>query len=484
MAKLVNPVLFSQRFGIKPAALEQAGLLDPVLNSDTKLFIDPVLLSRSNNKLISKVAFEALRTAFSEIVRLVAASQQRNDVAWRNAAKRLNLRERPETGLGYGGASTSGASRPDDIKQKVLNTAKEIVTLGENDPEIISLMGLFEEGIGPDTISDLTTNLILAQLSQLTTAFCKSQKIGTEDFTGFPSPLPANPFRTDRPIILVPKDILRDLPLAVDWSDVSRVVAEIEEIRDRFNRLVGPIAKATVGERKQALKRAAMSSLENFRAFFREFLASGDTYDPNDDILNFYAFRKLMTSDLTAFRGKIKPATTPSRAELQRIVTEIIGHFRQLVEKNNMWELLWTPDKKPKRERAAQLLFFAISDVFCKANDIDISPETNSGGGPVDFKFSKGYSNRVIVEVKRSIGTVEHGYKVQTEKYKDAADTDAAIFMIIDVGGMGQKLARIKKHQKALTDQGMKASQIEVINAKRQKSASRSEDRGTDLWSE
>lgn len=474
MAKLVNPVLFSQRFGVKPAALQRAGLLDPILNSDTRLFIDPLLLPSSGNRLISKDAFGALKTGFSEIVRLVAVSAQENDIAWRSAARRLNLSERPETGLGYGGASTSGASRPDDIKQTVLRTAKEIVTLGENDPQIISLMGLFEEGIGPDTISDLTTNLILDQLSKLTSDFSKSQNIKIRDFPGFPSPLPENPFRTDRPIILVPKDVLRELPLAVDWSDVSRVVNEIEEIRDRFNRFVGPIAQATVADRKRALKQAAMSSLENFRKFFHELLASSDTYDPNEDILNFYAFRKLITADLTPFRGKIKPATVPSRDELLRIVTEIVGHFRQLVEKNNMWELLWTPDGKPKRERAAQLLFFAVADVFCKANDIDISPETHSGGGPVDFKFSKGYVNRVVVEVKRSTGTVEHGYKVQTERYRAAANTDAAIFMIIDVGGMGRKLTNIKSHQKALTDQGIKASQIEVIDAKRKKSASRS----------
>jgi hypothetical protein len=474
VAKLVNPVLFSQRFGVKPAALQASGLLDPILNSDTKLFIDPLLLSSSGNGLIRKEAFEALKTGFSEIVRLIAASQSPNDVAWRSAAKRLDLRERPETGLGYGGASTSGASRPDEIKQTVLTTAKEIVTLGENDPQIISLMGLFEEGVGPDTISDLTTNLILGQLSKLTTDFCKSQMIALKEFPGFPTPLPQNPFRTDRPIVLVPKDVLRELPLAVDWSDVSRVINEIEEIRDRFNRFVGPIAEATVAERKRALKQAAMSSLESFRKLFHELLASSDTYDPNEDILNFYAFRRLLTSDLTPFRGKIKPATTPSRDELQRIVTEIIGHFRQQVENNNMWELLWTPDGKPKRERASQLLFFAIADVYCKANDIDISPETNSGGGPVDFKFSKGYANRSIVEVKRSTGTVEHGYKVQTEKYKDAANTDAAIFMIIDVGGMGRKLTNIRKHERFLKDQGIKASQIEVINAKRQKSASKS----------
>jgi hypothetical protein len=272
----------------------------------------------------------------------------------------------------------------------------------------------------------------------------------------------------------VPKDILRELPLAVDWSDVSRVVSEIEEIRERFNRFIGPIAQATVAERKQALKKAAMSSLKNFRLMFHEILAASDSYDPNEDALNFYAFRNLITSDLAQFKGKIKPASVPSRQELQRIVTEIIEHFRHLVEKNNLWELLWTPDKKPKRERAAQLLFFAIADVFCKANDIDISPETHSGGGPVDFKFSKGYSNRIVVEVKRSTGTVEHGYKTQTEKYKAAARTDAAIFLIIDVGGMGRKLINIRRHQKALLDEGKTASQIEVVNARRQKSASKS----------
>jgi hypothetical protein len=178
--------LFSQNFKIKRGALEKAGLLDPILNSDTKLFIDPLLISSSGNKLISKDAFRALKEGFSEIVRLIAASQQQNDAAWRAAAKRLDLQERPETGLGYGGASTSGASRPDEIKQTVLATAKDIVTLGENDPQIISLMGLFEEGVGPDTISDLTTNLILAQLCQLTNEFCQAQKIEVKTFKGYP----------------------------------------------------------------------------------------------------------------------------------------------------------------------------------------------------------------------------------------------------------------------------------------------------------
>src|SRR5216684_110390 len=54
---------------------------------------------------------------------------------------------------------------------------------------------------------------------------------------------------------------------------------------------------------------------------------------------------------------------------------------------------------------------------------VDISPEANMGG-PIDFKFSRGYSARVLVEMKRSSGTVVHGYEKQLEFYKTASQTD------------------------------------------------------------
>jgi hypothetical protein len=117
MSRLINPVLFSVRFKIPAATLDKAGLIDPILNTDTKLFIDPLLLATSGNKLIKTKALPLLKKRFEEIVRLVAASASKGDVAWRTAGKLLDLRERPETGLGYGGSGTSGSTRPDSIKQ-------------------------------------------------------------------------------------------------------------------------------------------------------------------------------------------------------------------------------------------------------------------------------------------------------------------------------------------------------------------------------
>jgi hypothetical protein len=45
------------------------------------------------------------------------------------------------------------------------------------------------------------------------------------------------------------------------------------------------------------------------------------------------------------------------------------------------------------------------------------------GGGPIDFKFSSGYAACVLVEMKRSGGTVVHGYEKQLEFYKDPKRT-------------------------------------------------------------
>ena len=56
-------------------------------------------------------------------------------------------------------------------------------------------------------------------------------------------------------------------------------------------------------------------------------------------------------------------------------------------------------DQNPRHERFAQLLFYAIAAAYCEANDIDVSPESDAGAGPVDFKLSSGAAK--IVDYRR-----------------------------------------------------------------------------------
>jgi hypothetical protein len=142
------------------------------------------------------------------------------------------------------------------------------------------------------------------------------------------------------------------------------------------------------------------------------------------------------------------------------------------VEAGNLWEELWVRGK-PKKERASQLIYYAIADAFCKANNLDISPEANMGGGPIDFKFSYGYDTRVLVEMKRSGGTVVHGYEKQLEFYKKASQTDFAIFVIVNYGDLENKLSEIHSIRQRRLDDGERASEIVVVDATPKASASR-----------
>src|SRR5689334_10507837 len=100
MAKLFRPRLFSQQFGINQAALQKAGLLDPFLNADTKLFVDPLLLRHSSNRLISGKALATFRKRMKNIIDLLIATPTNSGPAWTSALKLLDLHERRETCLG------------------------------------------------------------------------------------------------------------------------------------------------------------------------------------------------------------------------------------------------------------------------------------------------------------------------------------------------------------------------------------------------
>lgn len=475
MAQFSNPLLFSKHYKISPALLGKAGLIDPFLNVDTQLFVDPVLLDKSSIKIIKEDAYKALRKHFENVVRLLIICKREGDPAWKAAQEQLSLKEPPSNGLGYGKSDRPGASRPEELRDAILRTTKEVVELGARDPEMISLMGFFEEDVGPDTISDLTSRVIEPQLATLTNQFCNSNAIPVKTSTLSPNialPHYISGSGKERAIMLIPSDIVRELPIAKDWSDLSEAIEANDIIRARVNAFLGKIVHPTVAERKTALRSAAFDSAELFETFIAAVKEHTKYYDPNTDALGYYKLKEILGAGVDQFKCEEKYAVEKGIDEIKRVVTDTLGMFKHHVENANLWEELWIAGK-PKKERAAQLIYYAMADCFCKANNIDISPEANMGGGPVDFKYSKGYHARVLVEMKRSSGTVEHGYEKQLEIYKDASQTNHGVFVVLDYGDLGSKLTTIQKMRDAQLAQGKFASEIIVINARQKASASK-----------
>ena len=275
MAKIRDPLLFSQHFNIDPEQLEKLGALDPVLNVDTKLFIDPLLLSHSSHEEIRVGAHNRFVSFFEMMVKLLQASKNEGDVPWRNA-------------LGYGAATTHGSAWGPALRTQVLSTAKEIVDLGVADPDLFQALALFEDGIGPDRISDMTTKVIIKDLLDFNRRILSELAISLDNFCveGEIVRLPVNPLeKKHAPVILVPKDILRDLPIATDWDSVCDAVAKNSALRNSLNNTIGRIWEVKSKRSKHKIRSEALDSKEAFQAILDAVKAVNPTpYDFGKDI--------------------------------------------------------------------------------------------------------------------------------------------------------------------------------------------------------
>jgi hypothetical protein len=364
------------------------------------------------------------------------------------------------------------------LKAMSLDTASQIVKLGIQDEDFFMVMALFEKGIGPDRISDMTTRIILKSLVAFTNRVngtlklpTKPYKIGLEQIDMIVNPISGDP------LLLVPRDIVRDLPLANDWSEIAHVVNQNDELRDRINGNVGEIWATMSLERKAGIKKEALKSEEAFKTLLEmlreiepkpyDFMAdkNGETFWVKllESIPNQHPF------DLSQYKEKALDLDT-----VEKIVREIAEQFRDLVENKGLWKELWADDDTPRKEKASQRLFFAIAYSYCKANNIDLTPEADAGNGPVDFKLSKGANSKVLVEIKLSTNSdVKHGYEKQLEIYKRADDTDRALFLLIDVGNMGRKYDEVTRMRIEFIEEHGRASDIMYVDGRQKASASK-----------
>lgn len=159
-----------------------------------------------------------------------------------------------------------------------------------------------------------------------------------------------------------------------------------------------------------------------------------------------------------------------SQEELNLFVQNLIVEFKEQVENRGSWALFWDRDvKKHIWETEVQKLFFLFASSICRSNDLDISPETNSGAGSVDFKFTSSGSIKSLVEFKMSDNSkVLDGFTKQLAAYKRAERANHASYVVIEVSNI--ESIKLKLHIEAENDPN---ADIHFIDAKCRPSASK-----------
>lgn len=475
--KKLNEVL-----GVPTSVFDEHRIFNPFMGIDTNLFLDPALL-RNTTVPEFKGSYGKIVEHFTGTLRLLLASKNDTDIAWRTAWKRTIFRETKGISIGYGATRSDGGGVGPELAHKIITTASEILALGVNDPDLFEIIPLFEPGMGADRISDMAISIIREEIYAYTGRMVKTigaAKEHTIDFengnTGQTLAAIRHPEK-NAPIFLLPKELLKDLPLALERNEVGFVSYFNDTLRSKVNSYIAADAGRKLKDLNKDDYKAVLSTKEDIEAAIKGYRKTeAKPYDFENDPageMNWYedgqAFAVANPIKISLNRPKnIDDVTT--------IVGLIIDQYKHSIENQNLYELLYKEPisaLKPKNERAAQRLFYSIADTYCKANNVMISREPNAGNGPVDFKVGSDYNTQVLVELKLSSGQVESGYNKQLPEYEMNERAAASYLVILRVTETAKAAESVKERSDIARVEGKNVPTVIVVNALPRPSASK-----------
>ncbi|WP_323587519.1 hypothetical protein [Aliarcobacter butzleri] len=461
--------LYSEYFNVESVTLKKYEVFNGFVNRDALYYILPYEFENIQIEEFRN-SYKKYKLYFSNIITILDKSNG-NDVFYRQAEKKFQFHEIGHIGLGYSKSGKNGSGIGKKFASQLTETAFQLVKAGIKEPEIFQLIGLFEEGIGADRISDMTIWILQEDFLFYTQRVSIELKFNTKKFI-YGTNSYNLPFNSENePIIFCPKAVLTDLPVAFDRDDIDTVCSHNNLLRNRINEILGKIFdKKTKVFIKRNFKNLILNNptiaQETIKIYKEKCINYDFEKDPNGDFIwKEIAFDVTQKFPLT-FIHQLKP---------RDIVDTICNKYQDLIENNGLWKSFHNNDGTHKNESFAQMLFYAISHSYCEANNLDISPECNSGNGPVDFKIGKGFDDKVNIEMKLSTNTkLLHGYKSQLSIYNKAEKTNQSKFIIIQLYDEdSQKIKRIYEYKEQNETVHNKLPDIVLIDATKRESASK-----------
>lgn len=432
-------------FKVSPKCFWKLGVLNTLVDRDIQLFIDPRLLKKSKHEIFNKNAVNTYETYYKNLARQIRAYLKINDENIKNKAKQkiiqnLTAKEPVGLGLGYSKKNTNGqgvgTTNAELLFKNAIDIYKCVPDIGE---EAFSLLNILSEGIGADYIGDITANIIREELASFTEDIAKKLNMQTEVFciNDKKFMLPKHPNSTKRigyPLLIVPREILSDLPKDVDMEDVLEgYVDKNQKIRTEIDEKILNILK-----QEHLDKQDKQSKIFDLFKDDPELILQLTNYMSSLEG-NQYNFEK--DSKCIALRDKLLDYLKDDDFKIEtknnlEIIEYIIKRFEKFLANNNKLkrELLWKNETQYKPETAWQQVFHAYIYEHLGQNNINIEQERETGSGPIDFCFSQGSKLRVLIEFKLSKNNPIKGLTKQLEKYKECTDNvKAAYFICINV---------------------------------------------------
>ena len=389
---MIDSILQSQYFSdfchIEKSKLDELGIFNPILNHDTKVFVDPFLVKNTKSYAFQN-AYQDFKEFFAKFLKCIALSREEADIAWKQAQKMLNdnMHEYRFTCIGYGTTNTQGKGSGKKLNQDIIVRAKTISDYDKNDPEIFSLLPLFEKDIGGDRISDMTQNILDHAICEYTA--WAMQELNIQGNKHYFDRLHnksyhfiLNPF-SKLPIKLLPKDILTDSPLADNIHNAIYEITQINEsLRHKTNDIIGGVWRDY--NKKEAMQKIWDCILKDNQLlvdFLKELKSYPyEPYNLSEDwkglhrwLLDAYKFN---SEEIEQNKLDFKGIDC-----LNDFIHNLITSFKQQIE-DGLWTLFWTKYERQYhhvRQEYSQKLFFCLSGIFTTnfIQGINVSKDDN-----------------------------------------------------------------------------------------------------------
>lgn len=457
-------IFISEEFELD-LSLQELGVFDSLMDEDSNFFIN---IKRLRNTEVTefKDSYNKINAYFKELGILLMESRIKGDKLYKTAVKKFNFSEIKGINLGFS-KGIRGAGFGIKLSNQIINDAFDIIKSGSNQPEIFHLVSLFEENVGPDRLSDMIATLIYNDIVKYTKRVNKELGINEDNYPdySFDSGLIINPYKGCE-LLLLPIDILHELPIARCWDDIDRVVSENETIKNEINELLGK-------EWNKLRSTAKKNYIKDF-IFMKPDLISRvieDYKSTNIEEYDIYSNSEYLTQKLVSLSIKTNRKLDLSKKNSYESSLEMIDECKNWIE-NKKGSSILNHVTSRNEEKIFQNMLHGTSSYYCKINDLDISPESNSGRGPVDFKISRG-ADKTVIEIKlTSNKNCLHGFEVQIEEYAKSEETDNKIFILVDNGRFSNNIKKVEESYEKRLKAGENPATVIVIDAKYKDSAS------------
>lgn len=465
------PERISTILNVTEEHLDEKGVFNSFIDIDSNLYIDPCLLEIIRISEF-KNSYKKFQDHFSAIIFLIEKIKAKDDMYWRAALRKLQFKEFRFTGLGYSVGGKKGNGIGKVLAEKMLNIAIEIVEEGFKDPIIFELIGLIQMNISLDRISDMTTHIIKEDLINYTIRVSQELELETKRFSKIY--LPFNPHNNE-PIIFIPKKILRDIPIALCWTDIDIVSSQTESLKSEVNNIIGKSWKE-VKSNKNYLRNILLNNSDAFKDLIKQYknkprVGYDFINDPLGEVIWANLSEKAVEENPIDFKTlNLYPVTSENILEVVKV---ICSQYCHLIENCGWYEFLYD-NNKLRNERFAQKLFYGIADIHCRVNDLNLSREPNAGNGALDFKITQGYNSVVTVEIKYSTNSnLTKGYTIQLPTYNKAENSRNSIYLVLKTKDSETGLKNLMVEHDKLVQKGEYAPEIIVIDARKKLSASK-----------